>query len=1145
MASFKFTAERPVAITMVVLAVLVFGLVGLLRLPVNLLPDVSYPKLTVRTTYPGAGPQDVEERISRRVQEAVSVVPGVRRVVSVSRPEVSDVVLEFTWGTEMVFAVSEVRERLDRVFLPQDAERPLVLRYDPSLDPVMTLGLYPSDGAADGIDLMEVRRLADEELVEKLQLDGVAAVKVRGGDEEEIRIEVDEGRLTALGMDIGTVGDRIRSENVNAAAGSIDEGETEYLVRALGEYRTLDELRRTIVDRRGDANVRLDDLAPAGVQRVAADKDVITRIDGRLCVLVDIQKEAAANIVDLCSRMRDRVLGTDAQRRDVAAGKHLEPLPEFDKENPRKRSMALTARQRTTDFLAFELQREGIEVEVLQDQSVFIAASVDDVLNSALFGGLIAIFVIYLFLRNFKSTAILAVSIPISLMATFAPMFGADIDLNIMSLGGLALGVGMLVDNSIVVLESIARRREDGLGPREAAVDGVGRVAGAVVASTLTTVAVFFPIVFVEGVAGQLFRDQALTVVFALLCSLLVALFVIPMLASRGGTDPHHKPAILDQAWVAGDTPSHPNRFVRILSWPFWAIGALCRGVVWLGTHVVSRKLMLFGAIAWLLGKIAWVLLWIPSKVFEAVYGLVDRIYRPLLKGSLRARPAVLLIAAGLLAAAVLRLPSLGREVLPAVHQGEFWVDTFLPRDTRVERTDEINRRMEAAIGALPDVTSTFLASGIDKEELNDSDQGEHSARILVRLASDRDRRTQELRVQEEIREILEREPEFLNHRFSQSSALTFNAPFVVEVIGHDLRHLREASEQVVDLLEGFDDLDDVRATLQRGSPEVSVRFDRDRLAAVSLDPADATRILRSKVLGDVPTRFAERERRIDMRVRLDRSDLASVQEFMDLNVNPAGFPAIPLRSVAEVKSIEGPSEIRRLGTVRGAEIQASVKGLDLGGTQDAVQAELSEMEFPRGVTARMGGQKEDLEESSQSLTMALLLAVFLVYVVMASQFESLVQPLVILFSLPLALVGAVFALDLLDIPLSVIVFLGAIVLAGIVVNNAIILVDQINRLRGEGMPKMDAIIEGAHTRLRPVLMTTMTTVLGLVPLTGWLVQPGNWVAALINGSPVFGSEGLELRAPMAVTVIAGLTASTLLTLLVIPVVYSMSDRRA
>jgi HAE1 family hydrophobic/amphiphilic exporter-1 len=1135
---FSFTATRPVAISMAVLAAVVFGLVGWSRLPVDLLPDISYPSLTVRTLYPGASPEDVEERISERVQEAVGVVPGVRKVFSISRPEVSDVLLEFGWGTSMISATSDVRERLDRVLLPDEAEQPLVLRYDPSLDPVLTFGV--SSERTD-IDLATLRVFAEEEVEKRLAtVPGVAAVKVRGGEEEEIRIVLDEQALTVLSIDVQTIATRLGSENVNNPSGSIDEGDTEFLVRTLGEFRNLDEVEDLIVARREGASVRLRDVAQ--VVRVPQEREVISRIDGKQAVLVDVFKEAGANLVELAGRVRDAVSGTAAQQAyvtKVTADPKLDPTsplyeePEVEKKkesgsgaggppsSPRwgpprigttgPRGKALATHQAMTDYLGFRLAREGIDIRVLQDQSTFIRTAIDEVVDSALQGGAFAIVIIWLFLRRLRPTVILAVSIPISLVASFAPMYLGEVSLNVMSLGGLALGVGMLVDSSIVVLESITREHEDRGGKNigRAATVGVGKVASAVTASTLTTVAVFFPIVFVEGVAGQLFRDQALTVVFSLLMALLVALFVIPMLASRGGDDENaHRPV-------------RPQRSL---------LGRTTQRVTGITLRVV------LGAFA-VIGKAVGYVVWPIQKSFDAGWHVLDRAYPRILRGALRAKLAIVAAAIALLAFTVTRIDDLGSELIPEVAQRELYVDVFLPRDATVERTDEVVAPLEHAIRRLDDVERTFVAVGVDKDELNDSEEGEHSARILVTFSASPDGEDLgaiEERVREQVRAMMRQTPEVESYRFARPSLLSFSAPLVVEVLGDDLLDLRRTASRVRDAVAAVPGLRDVRSTLQRGNPELVIRLDRDKMAALGIDSEMVARVLGDKVLGNVPTRFAEAGRKIDMRIALARDELATLARLQEVNVNPTGSPAIPLGSVAVIERREGPSEIRRLGNSRGAEVQAAVTGFDIGSAQDDVADAIARIPRPPGVDVRLGGQKDEMARSLESLQLALLLAVFLVYIVMASQFESIVQPLIILATLPLAFVGAVLLLDVLGIPLSVIALLGGIVLAGIVVNNAIILIDQINRLRREGLDRVRAVVEGAHSRLRPVMMTTLTTVLGLLPLTGWL-----------QGLPLLGGsgEGLELRAPLAIVVIAGLVSSTALTLVVIPVVYALTDR--
>ena len=519
----SIVTRRPVAITMIVLAAVVFGLVSLSKLPVDLLPEISYPTLTVRTAFDGAAPEDVEDRVSERIQEALSTLPGLVRSTSISRAETSDVVLEFDWGTEMTFAVQDVRDKLDAVFLPDAAERPLILRYDPNLDPVLRIGLaLPEEAPLDAgrtSQLVHLRWIAEHRVKRELEsLPGVAAVLVRGGLEEEVRVRVDPHRMAAQGFAPADLAQRLAAENLNASGGMIREGSADYLVRTLNEFADLGEIENLALERVGQATVRVRDVAT--VERTHAEREVISHLDGREAVEIAVYREAGANIVQLAEVVRHRLYGDDGQR-------------EFTAELEQKGEAAASWKDRDkTDYLAWRFRDEA-RFETLSDQSTFIAAAVKEVQSAAVLGALLAVVVIWVFLRQLAATLIIGVAIPISIVVTFAPMYISGVSLNIMSLGGLALGVGMLVDNAIVVLESITRCREEGDSLAAAAVRGVREVAGAIVASTLTTIAVFAPIVFVHGIAGQIFGDQALTVVTSLLVSLAVAVFFIPMLGSR------------------------------------------------------------------------------------------------------------------------------------------------------------------------------------------------------------------------------------------------------------------------------------------------------------------------------------------------------------------------------------------------------------------------------------------------------------------------------------------------------------------------------------------------------------------------------------------------------------------------------------
>ena len=1135
--------QRPVGVTMIVLALLVFGFVGYGKLPVTLLPELSYPTVTIRTEYPGASPEDIEDRISEPIREAVSVLGSVAKVTSISRSGQSDVIVEFGWGTPMSNAVGDIREKLDRAFLPPGVPVPLILRYDPSLDPIMTLGL------GGPLDLMDLRYWAEEEVEPDLRLDDVAAVKVKGGDEKEILIALDPTKLSALGLDIRQIASQLQAENLNSSAGSLDEGETEYLVRALNEFRSLDDVRGLIVARRNNANIRLGEVAT--VRPSAKDKEVLARVNGKPAVLIEIYKSADANLVALARQLRHRIFGTEEQRQFVAdeektagakpgpptasggvdqadvQGKAAENKTAKQKAEKHgdgaKERRARAKRAAMHDFIANRLPK-GMQVALLTNPARYIENSIQEVLESAAVGGLLAIVVLFLFLRRAGPTLLISLSIPLSLVVTFAPLMLTDVSLNVMSLGGLALGVGMLVDTSIVVLESITRCREEGDSLISAAFRGVREVSGAVIASTLTTIAVFLPIVFVEGIAGQLFRDQALAVVFSLIVALLVSLFLLPMLASRGRTHATLAQRGPIEAYVYA-LRRQPRRR-RLAGMQRSIARSINTLLAWLIRGLVRAK----NAAGSTLGSL---LQW-PARAFNAVYEPIERAYPNLLSMALRARALVLLVVVAAGALAVMRAKNLGSEVLPEVHQGEFTTLIFLDRTVKVEKTDRIVKPLEQAIRALPQVNRTFVSAGIARDELRSSEEGKHSARIYVVLETGGDMVTKETSARSRIRQLLETVPAVQAYRFETPTLFSINTPVSVEVLCHNLFNLRRAAALVEARMREVPQLSDVQSTLGRGNTEVVVRFDREKLTQVGLQIGTAASRLAAYVKGEVPTRFPEREKKIDMRVRLDPTEMEGVTELRAVDISESGSTTpIPLFSVASLVLLEGPSEVRRLGSRRGAEVRGTVNGLDLASAQTSVEAALAGITLPPGVELRLGGQKVEMDRSKASMLQALLLAVFLIYVVMAAQFESLVQPLVIIFTVPLAVIGVVFALDFLSIPVSVVVFLGGIMLAGIVVNNAIVLIDRMNQERAKNKSARQAIIDGAAVRLRPVLMTTATTVLGLLPLTGW-------VSLRFFGSS---GEGVELRAPMAITVISGLLFSTLLTLVVIPVVYSFVVR--
>ena len=1051
----EIATERRVTIVMLMVAIGLFGLVSLSRLNLNLLPDISYPTLTIRTELSGAAPMEVENLVTKPVEEAVGVIRNVRLVRSVSRTGQSDVTLEFLWGTDMDVAGVEVREKLDVLFLPLEANRPLLLRFDPSSEPIFRLGLlYKDSPEGSGMDaegeLKSLRRLAEDRIKNDLEaVEGTAAVKVSGGLEDEIQIQVDQQKLSQLGIGIEEVADRIRAENVNLSGGRLEEGDQRFLVRTLNEFQSVAEFRDAIVAYVAGRPVYLRDIAT--VERGYKEREAITRVKGRESVELAVYKEGDANTVQVANRLEQRL-------------------------------------QQVRNSLP-----EDIEIVKVYDQSKFIASAVNDVKNAAILGGIIAIIVLYGFLRDARATTIVGIAIPISVIGTFLLMYTNDVSLNIMSLGGIALAVGRLVDNSIVVLENIYRKKEQGQGVLEAAQNGTTEVASAVVAATLTTIAVFFPMVFISGIAGQLFRDQALTVTFALVFSLLVALTVIPMLSSLAAGSRYRD-----------DNEDAPP-------------GMFTRGVAWL-----VRKLgIALGAIRW----IFWLVLWIPTQLFQRLYGAAAAVYPGLLRWSLDHRIAVLGAAALIFAGTMALVPRLGTELIPQLSQGEFSVDIRLPPGAPLTETDRAIQAAQLATSSIDVVELDYSVAGTgNRLDANPVDAGDNTGTLSVALVPGAGREA-ESATMDAMRSELARVPG-VQYEFSRPSLMTFASPLQIEIAGYDLDGLATVNQSIVTQMTADDRFTDIKTTIERGNPEIQIVFDQERAAKLGLAVRDIADRVVANVRGELATRYTWRDRKIDVLVRSVDTRQSSVEEIRQLIVNPQSDRPITLDAVADISISEGPAEIRRVAQERVAIITANVAYGDLGAAAAGAVDIIDRTPMPAGVNATVSGQSEEMQDSFRSMQFALALAIFLVYLVMASQFESLIHPFVILFTIPLALVGAVLALFVTGTTINIVAFIGVIMLAGIVVNNAIVLVDLINQLRAHGKSRNDAIMEAGKARLRPILMTSLTTALGLLPMA------------------VGFGEGSEVRAPMAITVIGGLLVSTFLTLVVIPVVYSLLDRK-
>ena len=1069
----EIATERRVTIVMLMTAIVLFGMVSLSRLNLNLLPDISYPTLTIRAELTGAAPVEIENLLTKPIEEAVGVVRNVRLVRSVSRSGQADVTIEFLWGTDMDMAGIDVREKLDVLFLPLEASRPLLLRFDPSSEPIVRLGLLckpewtvPESTDDQGVvtpavtkqdpecgseaRLKSLRRLAEDRIKTELEAEeGTAAVKVSGGLEDEIQIRVDQHKLSQLGISIGQISERIRTENVNLSGGRLEEGNQRFLVSRLNEFQSVDEFRDAIIAYVSGQPIYLRDVAT--VEQGYKDREAITRVKGQESVELAIYKEGDANTVQVAQRI---------ERRLQAVRKSLP---------------------------------ENFELITVYDQSTFISSAVSDVRLAAVLGGLIAIFVLYGFLRDARATTIVGIAIPVSVIGTFLLMYMNDISLNIMSLGGIALAVGMLVDNSIVVLENIVRKKEQGAGILEAAQTGTTEVGSAVVAATLTTIAVFFPMVFISGIAGQLFKDQALTVTFALTFSLIVALTLIPMLASLGAKSRYDE----------GDDGQAANWFTRSVAF-------------------VVRML---GFVAFAIGKLFWILLWAPTWVLQAFYRSIAAVYPGLLKWSLQHRPSVILVSLILFLATMALVPRLGTELIPQFSQGEFTANLRLPPGMPLAETDKAIQSAQRVAAAIDAVELNYSVAGTgNRLDANPVDAGDNSGALSITLKEGSGREA-ENETMAAMRAELSTLPG-VQYEFTRPSLLSFDSPLQIEVSGYDLASLARVSQLIVQAMSSSDRFTDIKTTVESGNPEIQIVFDQERAAKLGLAVRDIANSVVANGRGELATRYTWRDKKIDVLVRSVDTRQSSIEEIRNLIINPTSERPVTLDAVANIVVSEGPAEIRRVAQDRVAIITANLAYGDLGAAALEAGKIVSRTPMPAGVSAIVSGQSEEMQDSFKSMQFALALAVFLVYLVMASQFESLIHPFVILFTIPLALIGAVLALFITGTTINIVAFIGVIMLAGIVVNNAIVLVDLINQLRAQGKERLEAILEAGTARLRPILMTSLTTTLGLLPM-----------------AMGFG-EGSEVRTPMAITVIGGLTVSTLLTLVVIPVVYSLMDRR-
>ena len=1023
----RIAIERPVTMFMISAVVLLLGGISLFRLPVDLMPDVTYPSITVRVGYSGVGPTEIETLIVRPLEQTLAAVPGLEQITSNSQEGSGSVTLNFAWGTDLSDATDEVRTRVDRFRgrLPEDADPPSIQKFDSSAAPIVSLGV---EGDFDSVTLREI---AENDLVPRFErVEGVAAVTVNGGLRRQIHIELSKEKITALDLSVDRVISAIRQENQNIPLGEVSEGATTYLLRSQGEFRDLNAIRDLVVLTKNNVPVYMRDIAD--VRDTTEDLRSFQRINGKPGVRLQVSKQSGKNTVAIAEAVRAAIERTN---REVPS----------------------------------------VRLTVITDQAKFIERSISSVREHVYLGSILVIGIIFLFLRDWRATFIICLSIPISVVGTFALLYFAGYTLNTMTFGGLALGVGMIVDASIVVLENVHRHMAMGKDRMTASIEGSEEVWSAILASILTHIAVFVPLLFLSGVSSILFVQLSVVVMFSLTMSLFVAVTVVPVLCSR----------LLSLHSSEAEATSFFGR--------------------------------MFG------------------KTERALERMDDG-YRNLLVKALGHRPTVLIASAALTVIAFLILPTIPSELLPQTDEGEVSVSARMPPGTRIERTEAVSLQVEEIVRTNVPEAVTILASAGGGGGFGGAGGGGGGGSVSVQVQlvprSERERTSDQIAT--DLRRVLVGIPGVTittrasggNQQLTRLLGGGGDSRLAVEVRGDDLADAQRLSMSVLGVLRDTPGVANPQLGREEGRPELNIRVDRPKAALLGLSVSGVANTIRTNISGTQAATFREHGKEFPIIVRLREADRDRSESVSTVLLSTPQGLVLPAGNVLDLRPQTGPTQIQRKNQQRIARVNAELDaGVPLSEAIQNVNARLPEIDVPQGFSVGFGAEVEQQNQAFDQLRVLLLLGVLLVYAVMASQYESLRDPFIVMFSVPVAAIGVVLALKLTATSFSLQAYIGVIMLAGIVVSNAILLVDYTNILRRrDKKPLREAVVVAGRTRLRPILMTSLATVLGLVPMALGL------------------GEGAELQAPMARVVIGGLIASTLVTLVLVPSVYTLFE---
>ena len=1059
----EFSVRHPVSITMLIVILVGLGLMSIFGLPVEMFPEIEFPMISVMTDWEGVAPQELEERVTKPVERAVAAVEDVKRIRSFTTEGRSFVAIEFNWGADTDLLRIDVREKLDaiRSLLPTEIDDPIISR--------MTVGSDEQAirlaAASETLPLPEVRRLAEDVLKARFEsIDGVATVEVYGGLEREVQINVLPAQLQAYGLSLSELVGALQLANLNHPGGRFDRGADEFLVRTVGKFRSLEEIRRLAVRSRDGAQITVGDVAE--VTDTHKEVRSLSRFNGKPTVELAVLKETQGNTVAISDAVKDKLSEIERQYPQLALGVAFDAAPYI------RRSIAdvqgnaawggffavlvlwpFLSNRRWRVFGAILLLGSALLAAPLAGEWLAASLGAWGTALAALAASAIGLVLLRLLWRSSPATLVISLAMPISIIATFILIKFADLTLNMVSLGGLALGIGMLVDNSVVVIENISRHMALGKASERAAIDGTSEVWLPILLSTLTTLAVFLPIAWIEGIAREVFNDLSLTVSFSLTASLVVAVTIVPMLASKF--------LVVPAGVSIEDRELTPEEEARVLD------------------H--SQR-------------------WLRAIVHYAL--------------DVRRSALILVVSAGVFALAVVGIAFYTKGFFPDHDAQTFAVSLKLPRGTAFSVLDRASQRAEAVARRDADVSGVFASVRAGD-------------RILVGVTLRDGRRRHSKDIQADLRRQLADLPD------AELGIQTFDGgarsrPLDVHVVGDDPQELARLGTIVKQRLETVPGAVDVRSSLEKGRPEVRVEVDRLRVADHGLSVRRVAEVVETAMEGRVAGQFTDRGEEVDIRVQYKPSERADLERLRELVVrNDAGAP-VELHEIAAIRDDRGPVEIRRIDQRRTVQVESNLeKGFTVATVARQLASRLGDVPFPVGYTWTFSGEEERRSEAFHGLALSLAIALVLVYMLMAAMFESLMQPFVIMLTMPLAIVGVYLGLVIFGQDLTVPAYVGIIMLAGIVVNNAIVLLDFVNRLRERGLSRRDALALGSAVRLRPILMTAGTTVLGMLPL------------ALGIG------RGQVVLQGLAAAVMGGLIVSTVLTLVVIPCAYDACDRLA